>query len=505
MSDKLKVLLVLAALLLPALYAGLDSRPVYKIQEVRIAETAREMLASGDYVVPRLNGELRLQKPPLPYWTTAASYALLGVNERAARIPSIIFSALTAWLLFSWLSRSSSMNAAANTALILVTSYIALRYSRSGEADASLMFFITAACYLGYRILDGSASRLHALLFYAALGLGFLTKGPAGIAIPLVTVLVAGLTARRLAYLKSSVSIAGLALLVMIAFGWYAWIFWQLPDIAQQFFSKQVDETFISGTHAKPVWWYIVHIFDFYLPWGLLIIPAAIWLYKGRKSTPPLPEIVRFALLWLAVVFVLLTFTVNKQVQYAMLFAPPLAILLGHYLHLAQGGFARCNRILFYLACVAAIGAIAYFARRHAALEWQSLLLAGIVVLPLLLRKWLAASAVSVPVLLVAGMTAMFYVLGEVNLASDPEKTDAPLLMAKIRHLDNLHQAWPGDGAVSYYAGRPIPPLKTKAIVDMVQAQHEALVIASEKPNIEGLTAQAVMSEGRLTLWKLQP
>src|SRR6187551_2244696 len=105
MSDKLKVLLVLAALLLPALYAGLDSRPVYKIQEVRIAETAREMLASGDYVVPHLNGELRLQKPPLPYWTTAASYTLLGVNERAARIPSIIFSALTAWLLFSWISR----------------------------------------------------------------------------------------------------------------------------------------------------------------------------------------------------------------------------------------------------------------------------------------------------------------------------------------------------------------------------------------------------------------
>ena len=84
MMNSLKSLLVLAALILPALLINLGDRPIYKIQEVRIAETAREMLASGDWVVPRYNGELRLQKPPLPYWLTAASYRLAGVRPAHA-------------------------------------------------------------------------------------------------------------------------------------------------------------------------------------------------------------------------------------------------------------------------------------------------------------------------------------------------------------------------------------------------------------------------------------
>lgn len=91
MKPSIKILLVLLALLLPALLLGLADRPVYKIQEVRIAETAREMLASGDWVVPRYNGELRLQKPPLPYWITAGSYQLLGVSAFSTRLPAVLF------------------------------------------------------------------------------------------------------------------------------------------------------------------------------------------------------------------------------------------------------------------------------------------------------------------------------------------------------------------------------------------------------------------------------
>src|SRR4051812_3587053 len=80
MPLQVKTMLVLLLLLLPALLYTLDSRPVYKIQEVRIAETAREMQASGDWLVPHYNGELRLQKPPLPYWLTGLSYKIFGVN-----------------------------------------------------------------------------------------------------------------------------------------------------------------------------------------------------------------------------------------------------------------------------------------------------------------------------------------------------------------------------------------------------------------------------------------
>ena len=72
----------------------LDALPVRRTQEVRVVETAREMLASGDWLLPRLNGELRLQKPPLAYWLTAASYRASGrVDEFTARLPAALADA----------------------------------------------------------------------------------------------------------------------------------------------------------------------------------------------------------------------------------------------------------------------------------------------------------------------------------------------------------------------------------------------------------------------------
>ena len=87
MGKNVRIVFVLLTLFLPALLVGLGERPVYRIQEVRIAETAREMVESGDWGVPRNNGELRLQKPPLPYWLTAISYRIAGSvpNRRAGR------------------------------------------------------------------------------------------------------------------------------------------------------------------------------------------------------------------------------------------------------------------------------------------------------------------------------------------------------------------------------------------------------------------------------------
>jgi len=498
-TKNFKVLLLILLVLIPALYIGIGNRPVYKIQEVRIAETSREMLVSGDWIVPRYNGELRLQKPPLPYWLTAASYKVFGVNEAAARVPSIIFSVLTAALLFVWVSRTTNLPAATNGALILVTTFIGLRYSRSGEADATLMFFITAACFYGYQILEGQATKGKVVLFYLAIGLGFLTKGPAGIAIPLLTLIAAALLLKRQSALKSAWSPLGVLLFAVVAFGWYGWILWQLPEIAQQFMSKQVDETFISGTHAKPFWWYMVHIFDFYAPWGLLLIPGGIWAYKSR----PLPTMVQYGLVWLVVVFALLTFTVNKQVQYALLFAPPVAILLGHYLELARHGFARFNRVVLYLFCLVLLGVLAYVWHKHSAFDWQSLSLMALIVLAFALRRVFTLSMPSTPILMVAGLTALAYVYGEINLASDAEKTDAPLLMARYKSLDALYQGVPSDGAISYYAGRVIPPLKADAILKLLSQQPEVLLIAKEMPNIAGVSAQAVSAEGQLTLWKL--
>lgn len=504
MKPSIKMFVLLLALFLPALLLGLGERPVYKIQEVRIAETAREMLESGDWAVPRYNGELRLQKPPLPYWLTAATYRVAGVNEVATRLPAVLFGLLSALLVWHWVKRESGLKAAANCAMLLVASYLCLRYFRSGEADAVLLFFVSAACMQGYDILQGRHDARRRLLFGLALGLGFLTKGFAALAIPLVALLAMAVMETRAGRARPSVrhffSPAGMAALLVAAFGWYVWIIWQFPDIAQHFFGRQVDETFVTGNHAKPAWWYLAHWFEFFAPWGVLSIPASWMAWKQRHDT--MPSLVRFAWVWLAVTFVLLTATVNKQMQYALLFAPPLAIILGHYLAQAEGGFARLNRILFGIFLVAAVAGIV-FALRKTADIFMTLIWLALPAVPLVLKRVMRDAATSTPVLLVAGITAMAYLYSEAYLSKDPRKVAAQAVMAEAAKHSPLYQNGK-DGALSFYAGRVVPPVDATDMTRLLQYRAEIWLVGEDVPALPGVASQITMEIDDLKLYRLR-
>ncbi len=516
MKSSLKTLIVLAALIVPALFVALGDRPVYKIQEVRIAETAREMLASGDFIVPRYNGELRLQKPPLPYWATAASFALAGVDEVAVRLPSALFGLLSALLMWQWVRRESSppggssATIASNSVLVLVASFIGLRYFRSGEADAMLLFFVIAGCYLGHGFVAGEGGTRRRILFGLALGLGFLSKGPAALAIPLLATALSALVEKRCSWqalMRDVFSAPGLALLALCAFGWYAWIWWRMPELAPHFFGRQLDETFGSGTHAKPVYWYFAHFFEFFAPWGVLIVPAAWMGWLGwRRRESPMPSLLRFAWGWLAVVLILLTATVNKQTQYALLLAPPLAIIIGHYMEAARGAFARANRVLFGLFCVGVLAAAIYVLRKSTDLPgdllWLLLPLA-----PLLLQRTLRASGVSLPVLVVAALSATAFLYSQTRLSKEPHKLAAQTIVEAVARDAPLYQLKTSlnDGALSFYAGRVVAPVRAAEIPALLEKQEEIWLVAERLPELANLPpAQLVVATDELKLYRLR-
>ena len=507
MRNSLKALVVLSLLLLLALFVGLGERPVSKIQEVRVAETAREMLESGNWIVPRYNGDLRLQKPPLPYWLTAASYRIMGVTALATRVPAATFGFFSALLLWFWVRRQADISTATHCVLALVTTYIGLRYFRSGEADSILLFFISAASMLGYQLLQSGRNRWWQLLFGLSLGLGFLSKGPAALAIPVITLTCMAVIERRAKRLQPSISsfltVPSMALLVLAAFGWYIWIIWQLPDVAQSFFGKQLDETFVSGSHAKPLWWYLAHWFEFFAPWGILLLPAAWMTFRQPRSATP--AFVRFAWIWLGVVFVLLTATVNKQMQYALLFAPPQAIIVGHYLTKAQGGFARTNRILFALFCIAAIIGIAIALRKSPNVP-DALIWLAIPVAPLALQHLVRDTSRSAPALLVAGITATAYLYGEAHLSNEPRKTAAQNLMEVAANHAPLYQVRTSlnDGALSFYAGRVVPPVDAEEISRLLKTNPEIWLVGSKVPELPSISVTADTNVENLTLYRLQ-
>ncbi len=496
-----KLWVVILSIVLTGLLFGLSDRPIDKIQESRIAETAREMVVLNDWVVPHYNGELRLQKPPLTYWLTASSYKLFGINEFAARIPSVIFALFSAWLLFAWAKREINIDAATNIVLILASSFIGLRYFRSGEADAILIFFISLTCYGGFRLLEATNKNL-VLLTMLGLGLGFLTKGPAAIAIPLLSLLFYALSIKKLPALKVLANPVGIAIFVIAGFGWYAWILLTMPDIAQHFFSHQVDETFISGTHKKPIYWYLAHMFDFFSPWSFLIIPAGIWCYKHR----PLPNLVRFSLIWLGVVFVLLTLTVNKQTQYALLLLPPISIILGYYIDVAPGRYHQFNKAIFWLLCIAVLVIVALAVRKNSILaltSFYSVSLLLLMLLPLILKKSLNVTTPRFPILIATVLSVFMYLYSEQYLAKDDTKSNVKMLMHEAKAKIELYQTLPGDGAVSFYAERPIKALTERQMELLVKKQPEVWLVGKHTPVLQGVKIEQETQEGDWTLWKL--
>ena len=209
-------------------------------------------------------------------------------------------------------------------------------------------------------------------------------------------------------------------------------------------------------------------------------------------------------------VFVLLMLTVNKQMQYALLFAPPLSLILGHYLAEAGGGFVRFNRILFWLFCVAALAAMGYlvFKNKSAALEFLPWL--ALLALPLVSYRLLNTRVLSFPVLLVAVVSAALYLYGEANLSKEPHKTAAKTLAAQLPgpevplYQDRPNDAKPGDGAISFYAGRVIPPVAAKDLPALLEQRGEIWLITEQPPAIEGVEVEIVASVDELDLCKLR-
>jgi len=165
------------------LLAGNWILPLTDRDETRFAEASREMLQRGDYVVPWFNGHWRFDKPILIYWCQSASYRLLGVNDFAARLPSVLFTTLTALLLVRWGRKvADNKTAFLAGAMFLGGLHVAI-IGRVATADMAMVFFSMLAVYSGWEMTrpSGSTRAPHMAwwwIFYVTLALGFLAKGP---------------------------------------------------------------------------------------------------------------------------------------------------------------------------------------------------------------------------------------------------------------------------------------------------------------------------------------
>ena len=318
------------------IFTALGDLPISRVQEVRVAETAQDMLARHDFLIPYFHGEIRLQKPPLAYWLAIAGYSVFGeTHQWALRFFTACFALGSLFLLFRWIRRHTDVASACFSVACMVSCLIPLKMSRVAETDTPLLFFIIAAAALGYALLHAPAhKRSTSILFFCAMAFGMLSKGPPALAIPLGLLIITALLEKNRGVMSRLFSPTGWLLFLVIAFSWYAFVYHQQPDALLHTLLKETDDTYVTGDHKEPLYYYITRGAGYYAPWSLLVIPCSLWLWQQRKA---LPSLVQYACTWFVLVFCMLSFNANKQAHYSLLLAPPFAILMGHYLQHATG------------------------------------------------------------------------------------------------------------------------------------------------------------------------
>jgi 4-amino-4-deoxy-L-arabinose transferase-like glycosyltransferase len=348
--DSKPVVLLLAAIVLFSLFAGLGSVPLFDEDEGAYSEVTREMLQSGDFVTPRLNGETFFHKPPMIYWAQAASVRLLGLNEFALRLPSALASLAWLLLLFGFARRYFSGAVAWYAVFFTATSLQTGIVAKAAIPDALLNLFITLAMFRIYTYYRYQRKR-DIYLTFVFMALGFLTKGPIAILIPFVASGVFfGLKGRWALWFKAIFNPLGWGLLLLIALPWYVALYLQHGRgfIDEIFFTQNVGrfQTSFEG-HSGSVLYYIPVILIGMIPHTAFLIKAAT---RGRALLKD--ELNLFLAIWFVFVFILFSLAGTKLHHYILYGYIPLFLFMAQ----AVGDLRhRANQLVWPLGFIAVL------------------------------------------------------------------------------------------------------------------------------------------------------
>jgi 4-amino-4-deoxy-L-arabinose transferase-like glycosyltransferase len=328
-----KFLLICGVLLLSAAGAfAMLSEQALNNHECFVSVTSREMLQSGDWIVPTCNGQPRLQKTPLSYWLTAGFSIITGrVDELTTRLPSAIFGFLSAGAILYFVGRWLSLRTAVMSAMVWVTSLSFIRYSRNAQPEMSMTFFVLL-CFLSFYSAVIARQRksqiAYAVVFWVSFALANLAKGPAPIPYVLVPLFFYVLIFKQWKVVPRMLPIVGTLIFLAIVLPWPLAVAskfdWHLDIWKKEFFDRFFGN---YDPGHKPMIFYLYVMFIFVAPW-VVFLPMALaapFFKIWREKSGPM----WFCWTWFAADLVFLTIDGGKRQHYILPLMPAAAILIG--------------------------------------------------------------------------------------------------------------------------------------------------------------------------------
>ena len=309
----------------------MGNRPFASPDEGRYVEIPREMVVTGDYVTPRLDGMKYFEKPPLFYWMQAASIKAAGINETSMRFWIVLFAILGCMSVFYVGTKCYSRNIGVMSAGILATSLIYYCHSRIIILDLVLSIFLCGslwAFFLAFvRENQSKIPRKHLIIaMYALSALACLTKGLIGAVLPGFVVFLWMLFTNNWKKLKEILYIPGILVFLAIFLPWHVLAAHRNHDFLYYYFVVEHFLRYTTKFHNRyqPAWFFIPIILAGLIPWTGFSLVAFKNLVK--KSFDKNSEYI-FLACWIFGIFGFFSFSHSKLIPYILPIVPPIALI----------------------------------------------------------------------------------------------------------------------------------------------------------------------------------
>ncbi len=315
----------------------LGTRELGVPDEARYSEIPREMVASGHYITPRLDGVLYFEKPPLFYWLQTVSIHLFGLNQWSMRFWTAFFAVLGCVAVYVTGRSLYNRRTGLLSALVLGTSLLYFGMGHIVTLDMTVSVLVSLSLFafmLAYRAPPGPARRwgMWAAFLWAALAT--LTKGLIGIVFPMMAIGLWIIALWDWPILKRMYLPTGFALFLLVAAPWHVLMQLRHPTFLHYYFVRQHFERYLTSVahRYQPFWYFLPILLAGILPWTAFIVQAArlhlgfAWRDRRRHAETLL------LVIWVVSIFVFFSASDSKLVPYILPVFPPLAILIGRYL-----------------------------------------------------------------------------------------------------------------------------------------------------------------------------
>ncbi|KAF0133607.1 MAG: PMT family glycosyltransferase 4-amino-4-deoxy-L-arabinose transferase [Candidatus Saganbacteria bacterium] len=284
--NKLSAGLVFVVLLSAVLYFfQLGAPTLWDQDEGQVLASSLEMVKSGEYLTPHLNGGIYFHKPPLYAWLTAVLFKVFGFSEFIGRFWTAVFGVAGIALVYYFARAVFNERAAFLSALMLAVSPLYFVLSKMALVDIFLTFFIMLSMYLFYLGYKNPGQKKYFFLMYLSMALGTLAKGPLGLLIPALSIALFLIIEKKAGFIKEMVPLKGLLFFILIASPWFiVEAFREGLYFLQMLFGQFLFSIYFTPfqQHPGPIYYYILVALVGFLPW------SSIFILSLFKKPPPL-------------------------------------------------------------------------------------------------------------------------------------------------------------------------------------------------------------------------